>query len=330
MRVEFFSRSLRSSTIEGYTQSDIAILRILYNDLTLSSGIDTFFKRSNVIVSWWVTGSILPLLKVKLFGGKLIVIAGGNDCQLVKDSVSREHIGYGTYSFVKRFAVRYVLRNADRVLVVSKYMLNRLIVTPTNLSVAYNAYSHEPYNKLITKKKVFIGVLNFDKDSWNLKRGFLLLEAFSIFHQKNDWKLVLIGKYDRYYDEIESRINKLGLSGSIEVHFNIPNSEVLHIFETAGVYVQLSDIETFGMSVLEAMSRDCLIVSSFHGALPELLKGQGLYVNHNSVHSIYKGLVEASVCFEKGVLKQYDMTEFTLEERTEKINKIIKNLTSDA
>lgn len=326
MKVEFFSRSLKSKSIEGYTQNDLAILRNLYPNLTLSYGAHTFLKRANIVVSWWVTGSILPLLKVKFFGGKLVVIAGGNDCQLVKDSKSREYIGYGNYPVLKRLIVRYVLSNADKVLVVSKYMLNRLIITPSQLEVAYNACSNVTSHEFIEKKRIFTSVLNFDKDSWNLKRGFLLLEAFARFRRDHEWKLVLIGKYNDHFCDIESKILELGLSDSVDVHFDVPNLEVLAMLKSTGVYVQLSDIETFGMSVLEAMSNKCLIVSSFMGALPELLKGQGIYVNHNCVHSIYKGLIEASDLFDNGISKNYQMQEFTLKARSEIIEKTLKNL----
>lgn len=324
MKVEFFSRSLKSSSIEGYTLTDIIILRSLHPNLVLNSGYRTFFTYSNIVVSWWVTGSILPLLKVKFLGGKLVVIAGGNDCQIVRDSKSLEFIGYGTYSLLKKFVVRYVLKNADKVIIVSNYMLNRLVVMPQKLEVAYNAFNERLEKDVIVKEKVFTTIINFDENSWRIKRGYLLLEAFSRFAEYNDWKLVIIGKFDDYFKCIQSEILKLGITDSVEVYFDVPNSEVLNKLQSTGVYVQLSDVETFGMSVLEAMLSKCLIVSSFMGALPELLKGQGLYVNHNSIASIHNGLHEAADLFDKGITKHYELKDFTIEKRADIINSTLK------
>ena len=56
-------------------------------------------------------------------------------------------------------------------------------------------------------------------------------------------------------------------------------------------YVQISDTETFGVAVAEAMSTGTPVVVSRRGALPELVGSLGTYVDHNSVDSIIAGIV---------------------------------------
>ena len=62
---------------------------------------------------------------------------------------------------------------------------------------------------------------------------------------------------------------------------DIDNSDMPKYMSESILYVQLSDAETFGVSVLEAMSCGIPVVTSRSGAFPEVIGNQGIFVNHN-------------------------------------------------
>jgi glycosyltransferase involved in cell wall biosynthesis len=66
----------------------------------------------------------------------------------------------------------------------------------------------------------------------------------------------------------------------------VDNSEIVNLYQKSIIYVQLSDTETFGLSVAEAMSCETPVVVSKMGALPELLGDIGIFVDHNDVTSV--------------------------------------------
>jgi glycosyltransferase involved in cell wall biosynthesis len=72
----------------------------------------------------------------------------------------------------------------------------------------------------------------------------------------------------------------------IYYHGNLPQEETLEWYQKADIFVFPSTCETFGISLLEAMSAGLPIASSDRGPLPEVLKDAGLYFNPESVLSI--------------------------------------------
>ena len=69
-------------------------------------------------------------------------------------------------------------------------------------------------------------------------------------------------------------------------HGSLPYKETLEWYHKADIFVFPSTCETFGISLLEAMTAGLPIASSDRGPMPEVLKDAGLYFNPESVTSI--------------------------------------------
>jgi glycosyltransferase involved in cell wall biosynthesis len=69
-------------------------------------------------------------------------------------------------------------------------------------------------------------------------------------------------------------------------HGSLPYKETLEWYHKADIFVFPSTCETFGISLLEAMTAGLPIASSDRGPMPEVLKDAGLFFNPESVTSI--------------------------------------------
>ena len=69
-------------------------------------------------------------------------------------------------------------------------------------------------------------------------------------------------------------------------HGSLPYEQTLEWYDKADIFVFPSTCETFGLSLLEAMTAGLPIASSDRGPMPEVLKDAGLYFNPESVTSI--------------------------------------------
>jgi glycosyltransferase involved in cell wall biosynthesis len=98
------------------------------------------------------------------------------------------------------------------------------------------------------------------------------------------------------------------------------------------LYVQISDTETFGLAIAEAMSCEVPVLVSRCGAIPEIVGSNGLYVDHNSPESVANGILEF-LKMEQSVIKEIGLNmrarvidNFSYSKRKEKITEIIKSL----
>jgi len=72
----------------------------------------------------------------------------------------------------------------------------------------------------------------------------------------------------------------------IFAHGNLSHEETVEWYSKVDMFVFPSTCETFGISLLEAMTAGLPIASSDRGPMPEILKDAGLYFNPESVTSI--------------------------------------------
>ena len=121
----FFSHENKSQLQkEQYSLQDIRILHDLGYDVTIATSFSEIPWGCDLYFSWWASGSILPLIKARLSGKPIIVVAGGNDSMYYRDSLSGIPSGYFATPWYKKLAARLSLRFATVVLVVSHFMLD--------------------------------------------------------------------------------------------------------------------------------------------------------------------------------------------------------------
>lgn len=127
-------------------------------------------------------------------------------------------------------------------------------------------------------------------------------------------------------------IGKLGKDGEkikkydfVEYYENLPHEEVLRKMRESDLYIQNSYIETFGLSIFEAISQGCkILVTKNVGALSIIkkIKDDMLINDNNDVKEIEKKIKGIYMEKDKKVIYIDDYNIYSWKEETKKLLKI--------
>lgn len=271
-------------------------------------------KGYDLYFSWWGT-SLHTVSFAKLFNGRSVIVAGGVDAAEVPE------IGYGAFTTWKKHLVKFVFQTADAVIAVSENTRREVLLhsRPKGVRVVYNGIDTERYKPGGEKEKI---VLTVGMIRWSTikKKG---LETFvRCAKYLPDIPFILVGKHQdkdcvKYLKEIAS--------SNVTFPGYLPFEELLSYYRRAKVYVQASLHESFGISLGEAMSCECIPVVTRKTALPEVVGNTGFYVPYGNPRSTAKAIEEAlnatSGAGRKARQRIKDL--FSLQKRKEKLMKII-------
>jgi glycosyltransferase involved in cell wall biosynthesis len=110
-----------------------------------------------------------------------------------------------------------------------------------------------------------------------------LVEAFELLHATNpDLRLVLAGKKEFYYEQLEKKSSPSPAFSNIIFTGFVKDEELKWLYETAEAYVFPSLSEGFGLPGLEAMTYNCPVISSNATCLPEVYDDAALYFDPNN------------------------------------------------
>jgi len=130
------------------------------------------------------------------------------------------------------------------------------------------------------------------------KNYYRLIEAFNLAIMKEnlDLDLVIIGESkSKFEDErIRGFINKNGLNERIHIIDYIDQNELPNIYRMAKAYIFPSLVETFGMTILEAMACGVPVACSRWGPIPEIAGDSVLYFNPLDILDISNSII--SIC----------------------------------
>lgn len=132
---------------------------------------------------------------------------------------------------------------------------------------------------------LFVGTLQPRK---NIVR---LIEAFSKVikksnHQEDKLQLIIIGRRGWQYEEILEAPKKYGVEDNVQFLQNIKDDELEIFYQHALCYVLPSLYEGFGLPVLEAMQRNCPVITSNVSSMPEAGGDAAQYVDPKDVDDI--------------------------------------------
>ncbi len=120
-----------------------------------------------------------------------------------------------------------------------------------------------------------------------------LLRAFAVFAKKNpDVQLVLAGKIDNRFEDIDAMIAALGLQEHVLRVGFITDEQKVALYKGAISLVFPSFYEGFGLPVLEAQSLGVPVLTSRTSSLPEVGGDSVLYVDPESQKSLVQGLTQ--------------------------------------
>jgi len=179
---------------------------------------------------------------------------------------------------VYRWVIKRVAKKSAHLIVPSEYVKEQLAdfahIAPDKISVVYEAADTitakpQPFKNL--KAGGFIMYVGRPQLHKNLER---LVEAFAVLRQDHpELKLVLAGRKDRLYEQLQEKVREKGIRGVIFTGF-VSEGSLRWLYENTGAYVFPSLSEGFGLPGLEAMSHGAPVAASRATSLPEIY-GQG-------------------------------------------------------
>lgn len=191
----------------------------------------------------------------------------------------------------------YAVHQAKSIIAVSKNTKKDIVeqyhIPAEKITIIYNGFEKEVTHQVPVKGVhanqyiLYAGTLQPRK---NLE---VLIQAFHILIQKNNkLQLVLAGKKGWLYEPLLKQIKSLHLEQNVILTDYIPNNELAWLYAHAICLVHPSLYEGFGITLLEAMSFHCPVISSFRSSLPEIGGEACLYVDPTKPEDIVTKVLE--------------------------------------
>lgn len=162
-----------------------------------------------------------------------------------------------------------------------------------------------------------------------LKRFDLLIKAFTKVFKDKPVKL-RIGGGGREFDTIQSLIKTLDMSSQIDLLGHLNPQQVLDLFQTSQVIVSASDVETFGVTLIEAMSCGKPVIATKSGGPEDFVtEDVGLLVARDDVDALSEALqqmLENYDDYDAERIRAYCIEIFSENSLTQKLNTIYQDL----
>ena len=245
---------------------------------------------ADVTFSWYASNdTFLTVQLSKLFNKKSVIVVGGYEVAKVPE------IKYGAMlNRFSAFIVKYVLKNADKILAVSEFNRNEILnYTPSKkVILVYNCVDCDRFKPKGKKEDLVITVANISNDRYKLKG---LTTYIKTAYYLPNIKFLLIGKaLDNAIEDLKSIA-----PSNVEFLGYMPPDALLKYYQRAKVYCQLSLRESFGVALAEAMACECVPVSTHNAALPEIVGDAGFYVPYDDEKATAE-VIERALQSDKG------------------------------
>lgn len=277
--------------------------------------------------------SPLPSIPVFFTGTKIITI---HDCAYDRFNEFRNNLSR-LYLKVMYYTAKYI---CDAIITVSQFSKKELIdlykIEPDKIKVVYPGVPVMPDVDSIfldqTKERFNLNAPYFFYIGNTRPRKNLegLLEAFSILSSKyKDIKLVLAGKIDERFVNVNTLINKLGIKDKVIRTDFVSEKQKVALYKGSIGLVFPSFYEGFGFPVLEAQSLGIPVLTSNTSSLPEISSNGAIFVDPYRIESIALGmekLLDESVRKELILLGYENVKRFSWNKASMELVKIFKEL----
>lgn len=170
-------------------------------------------------------------------------------------------------SIIVRLIIKKLLNSADAVAATSKVMAaeakkimgnNRKDVTVTPFGVDVDHFKKDE-NRLFSDRPI-IGIIKYLYPEYNIP---LLIKAFAITIEKSSIKPLLhIYGSGPLKDELLALCRDYGIYDDVTFYETIPNQEVPKALNTMDIFVNSSNVESFGVNIVEAMACELPVVAT--------------------------------------------------------------------
>lgn len=288
------------------------------NILKLFSGI----TRTDLVYTWFAgTNAFFAVLFSKLLRKKSLVVVGGYDAVYIPE------IGYGIFvSRWRRILAKFVYKHVDLILVVDA-CLKKSILINTGLNIA---------------KKIAVIPTGYDASKWKpgtdkkedmvitvaavISNLIIKLKGLDTFSKASAYlpqvKFVLIGKIA---DDSFKRLKEVGGPNLVFTGY-LTSKDLLHYYQKAKVYCQLSLHEGLPNALCEAMLCECVPIGTRRGGIPTAIGDTGFYVPYGDVEATVDAIRKALKSNKGKEARERIQRKFSIKTREEKLVKEIVNL----
>ncbi|MFC1640629.1 glycosyltransferase family 4 protein [Patescibacteria group bacterium] len=184
-----------------------------------------------------------------------------------------------------QMAIRHAATHSSKVIAVSnntKRDLEQLMdIDQSKVHVIYESVEFDKYHtnhdpeeiQRVTRSSGIRKPFLLYAGVWRSHKNILgMLEGFrKILDRGLDYQLVITGKPDPHYPEIQDKIERMNLGNNVVLPGFVSDSELPLLYAGAGLFLFPSFYEGFGLPPLEAMASGTPVVSSNTSAMPEVL-----------------------------------------------------------
>jgi glycosyltransferase involved in cell wall biosynthesis len=275
----------------GFYKQDIEILtRIGYKVMPAISFKD-LFKPTDVYYVWWWTWAFIPVF-LGLIRRKPVIITGVFDHYIdgeIQDYIKRNII----HRLLLKFSLKYCSVNLfishlekDQI---KKYFGN-VKSKVSHLAINESLFFHR--NDINREEQLLFTISWLTKENAKRKKLFEIIHAMPTVLQKfPKIKLVIAGKKNSAYEDLLEAVTKLNLNQHIKFTDAISEEEKIKYLQTCSVYLQPTEVEGFGLAILEAMFCGAPIISTKTGTVPEVMGNGGIYVEKNTSEDIAEAII---------------------------------------
>lgn len=283
--------------------------------------------RSKVVVfSGAGIHTFLPALIARIFRKPILVILHGSESW----SVPAYHYGNLRGGFLKK-ATLFTAKSATKLLPVSNYILN----PSGSFARELNISTLQDYQDIQDRCEVIYNQI--DSAFWSFGEGDrdqnLFMAVVSGESQFSFKGLDLLLEVAAALPEFEFRIVGMDRPDNYSIPNNctflgrISQEALRDEYQRVSFMVHLSLIESFGLSVAEAMCCGCIPVVSNINMLAEFSEGRGISIDDRSSSSVKEALLKANRRSwsnqDRARCRQYIQEKFAPEKRKEHLRKVI-------
>lgn len=175
----------------------------------------------------------------------------------------------------------------------AKDLVDKLNVAPAKISTIHlaanplyeQAFSEDEVTATLKKHHLERGYILFVGTLEPRKNLPTVLKAYQKIKADVGVPLVIIGRKGWLWEGIFEQIEALGLSDDVRHLEGIFDEELAKMYRGAGVLVQPSHYEGFGLPPLEAMWCGCPVISSDRASLPEIVGDAGVLLDADDVEA---------------------------------------------
>lgn len=266
-----------------FVEKDLEILKTVHNVNEVGfRGLNDIpnlwrgIKWCDVSFSWFgKLHAFFAVLFSKFMGKKSVVIAGGDDA--TKYIVAGKPYGLFSHPFKKWFAF-FIFKHADLILPVSKFTLAELTIHAKadlkKTKLLYHGFDNDFYRKLpdVNKNNLIVTVGDVSWENFYRKGHRLIVEAAALVPDIN---FAIIGpKLDDSILELERITSK-----NVVFMGGLYDKALIEFLSQSSVYIQVSEWESFGCALAEAMLCECIPVVAKTTAIPEVVGNCGFYID---------------------------------------------------